>query len=520
MSKSDAPSAALTEDERKLLDDLKRENKLLKAAIQASPSGILIATAPDGVIEYWNPAALGTRKGTEADLANIPMEKHPSRWQTFYPNGDIYEPEDLPLSRALLHGEVVEGKDVIIRGTDGVERWVMADAAPIDFDGERIAGVVVFPDVTARKEAEERAERFRNMAELSPDFVGMATPDGQTLYINPAGRALCGIDDDVDVHQLRFADYLTEEAAQQVLEHALPVALAERRWRGESTLRHKDGSEVPVSQVVLAHHNAKGELSYYSTVMRDLRPIRALQAQLAESQRLDSIGRLAGGVAHDFNNMLTVIHNFVTLVAQTFDDDDERKDDLEQVLVASERSASLCRQLLSFARKQEIKPTQVHLGAHLAKLQQLLLRAVGEAIALEVRIDDDIHEVRVDLSQFDQVVLNLVVNAKDAMPDGGEVSVRVRNRQLEAADIPAGVVGDAFVELQVTDTGVGMADEVRARVFEPFFSTKAEHEGTGLGLSTVHGAVHQNGGFVIVNSEVGKGTQFSVFFPAVSTGDK
>ncbi|MGH1340802.1 MAG: ATP-binding protein [Nannocystales bacterium] len=505
--------AQLAEREAQLAER-ESEVSILRAAIRASPAGILVASAPDGVIEEWNAAALGIRGSGSDELTKIPIELHPTRWQTFHPNGDVYNPEDLPLSRALLRGEVVNGDDVIIRDEDGNERWVIGHAAPVyDDEGELVAGVVVFPDVTERKNAELRAARFRRMSELSPDFVGLWHIDGAPEYINPAGRALCGLSKDADTSP-HLADVFTKASAREVLEDGVPSAIEHGHWRAEVELRGPGDTVIPVSQALMAHRDADGKCRYLSAVMRDLRPMRDLESQLRRSQRLESIGRLAGGIAHDFNNLLTIIDNYARLVRDSLDSVDERRDDLAQIGLASDRGAALCTQLLSFARQQIIRPTTLHISGVVQELVKLFHRTLGEDILVDIQLDPELWSIKVDRSQLDQILLNLVVNARDAMPNGGTLSLEAQNIVLDEhyASTRADVVAGEYVMIAVSDTGVGMPPETQERVFEPFFTTKG-HSGNGLGLATVFGAVRQNGGHIWVYSEEGTGTCFKIYWP-------
>lgn len=498
---------------RRQLAERTREVTRLRAAIHACPAGILIASAPDGVIVEWNSAALGTRGADALELTRIPMHLHPTRWQTFHEDGREYRPEDLPLSRALMKGEVVNGATVVITDADGTERWTSAHAAPVyDDDGALVAGVVVFPEITRRKEAEVDAQRFRHMAELSPDFVGVFLSDGSFEYINPAGLDMCGISE-VRAAEMGVDDLYTDESAELVRVTGVPEAESQGFWRGEVEVRHADGSVIPCSQVLMAHREGTAG-SVLSTVIRDLRPMRKLESQLRQSQRLESTGRLAGGIAHDFNNLLTVIDNYAWMVRESFEASDSRRADLEQVSLASERAAALCAQLLSFARRQIIRPRVLSVIDVVRELMKLFERTLGEDILVRQDFAESLWSIKVDRSQLDQVLLNLVVNARQAMPEGGTLTIEAQNIVVGEHHVSTQtkVAPGEYVMLAVSDTGVGMSKEVREKAFEPFFSTRG-HDGNGLGLATVFGAVRQNGGHIWLYSEEGQGTTFKIYWP-------
>lgn len=371
------------------------------------------------------------------------------------------------------------------------------------------------PDVAERKHAEHRAERFQRMAELSSDLVGLAAPDGRALYVNPAGLALCGFAADTDVEALNVRDFHPAEVGELLTSVAFPAAAARGSWTGESTLLSRSGEQIPVSQLIIAHRDASGEPSYFSTVMRDLRPLRSLEAQLAQSQRLESIGRLAGGVAHDFNNLLTVISNYVELVRRTQEPGSRVFDDLGEVQEATERAAALCRGLLGFARRQPIAPEVLDLNRLITDFSKLLSRLIGESVELVFTPQPGLWPVKIDRSQFEQILVNLAVNARDAMPEGGRLTIQTSNVSFTADDVkarPELTPGD-YVGLHVSDTGVGMTDAVKSRVFEPFFWTKPQGESFGMGLATVHGAVRQNDGQVSLQSAPGRGTRVEVWLP-------
>jgi signal transduction histidine kinase len=250
--------------------------------------------------------------------------------------------------------------------------------------------------------------------------------------------------------------------------------------------------------------------------------MRQLEEQSRHTQRLEAIGRLAGGVAHDFNNNLTAISGFANLVLMGLDEHDRRRDNLREVQKAVERASALTRQLLAFSRRQVLQPKHIDLNALLADLEPMLRRTIGEHVQLHLSLTPDLEPLWADGSQLQQVIVNLAVNARDAMPGGGELRFTTtlvevdeawqRQHQAIAPSIPPG----RYVRLTASDTGEGMSRETQARIFEPFFSTKGAGKGTGLGLATTYGIVKQSGGFIWVTSDVNVGTSFEIYLPAVS----
>jgi two-component system cell cycle sensor histidine kinase/response regulator CckA len=252
-------------------------------------------------------------------------------------------------------------------------------------------------------------------------------------------------------------------------------------------------------------------------VARDVTERRTLEAQLLQVQKMDSVGMLAGGVAHDFNNILTAIGAHTTFLLESLDADDPRHEDARQIKLGADRAASLTRQLLAFSRKQMLKPVVLDLNTIVAQIHEMLRRIVGEDIRIVPTLAHDLAPVLADPTQIQQVLLNLVVNARDAMPRGGVLAIETRNVNIDAAQaaVRPGFVAGRYVRLAVTDDGVGMSEEVQARIFEPFFTTKDMGRGTGLGLSTVYGIVKQSSGYIYVESAPNRGTTFEVFLPRV-----
>ena len=240
-------------------------------------------------------------------------------------------------------------------------------------------------------------------------------------------------------------------------------------------------------------------------------------AELRQSHKMEAIGRLAGGVAHDFNNVLTAIFGYADLLLDQFTEDDPRRADVQEIRSAAERAAALTRQLLAFSRKQMIQPRVLNLNDVVVSLEKLLARLVGEDISVMIRTPEELWNVRADPGQIEQVLMNLAANGRDAMQEGGTLTISTENLVVENGHDPArpGLSAGAFVALTVSDTGTGVPEDVRLHIFEPFFTTKAQGKGTGLGLATVYGIVKQNGGGVYLDSEEGKGTRFVVYLPRV-----
>jgi PAS domain S-box-containing protein len=354
--------------------------------------------------------------------------------------------------------------------------------------------------------AEQRARQFEALIEHSDDFVAMATLDGQVLFVNQAGRRLLGITPNEDISRLPLARFHTEEGMARA-----PLIRDQGRYQGPGQLRHMLTGELIDTQVnSFMVRNEAGEPFAFATVQHDTREMKRLEAQLRQMQRLEALGRLAGGVAHDFNNILSVILSYSTILLRDLPPEGELAEDAREIHAAGERAARLTRQLLAFGRRQVLELKIVDLNEIVSGMEKMTERLLGEDIRLDIRRGAALGNVKVDVGQIEQVILNLALNARDAMRQGGILTIATSNSEerLRPGEAPR-----PTVMLTVADTGTGMDEATQQRAFEPFFTTKAIGKGTGLGLATVFGVVEQSGGRISLTSEPGRGSSFVIHLP-------
>ncbi len=374
---------------------------------------------------------------------------------------------------------------------------------------------VVRAEADARGAMAERA-RLVSAIEQAPALVMLTDAEDRIVYVNAAFERITGYGRTqvlgLDARRLDVRS--DDDPAYREATEALSAGGA---WSGLLTGRRVDGSPIEEEAVVSPTTDEKGDLTGYVMVARDVTRERALEAQLLQSQKMEAVGQLAGGIAHDFNNIINVISGFGQLVANDLAPDDPRRADLEQVVDAASRAAELTRQLLAFSRRQILRPNVLDVAVVVEGIVPMLRRLLGEHIALVTHAPPDLGHVKADASQLEQVIVNLAVNARDAMPEGGKLTIETANVELdgEYAAAHAEVTPGPYVLLSVSDTGVGMDPETQAHAFEPFFTTKPPGKGTGMGLATVYGIVKQSGGSIYLYSEPGPGTTFKIYLPRV-----
>jgi two-component system, cell cycle sensor histidine kinase and response regulator CckA len=366
-------------------------------------------------------------------------------------------------------------------------------------------------ELEERKRAEAETTRLVALIQHSSEFIAMASLDGHILFINESGRALVGLERDRDLSDLSLRDFHTDDGMKRAA-----LLRAEGRWHGEGQLRHfVTGELIDVQISSFLVRDAKGEPFGYGTVQRDVRAMKRLENHLRQVQKMEALGRLAGGIAHDFNNLLTIILSYSAMLRDDLATTNPARADIEEIHTAGERAAALTMQLLAFSRQQVLEPRVLDLGTIVVAMEKMTRRLLGEDITLRVLSGQGLRAIRVDAAQMEQVILNLAVNARDAMPGGGVLTIATENVDLDDAYAAAhvGTRAGPYVALTVSDTGTGMDEATVSRIFEPFFTTKDQGKGTGLGLATVFGIVKQSGGHITVESEPGKGTTFRVVLP-------
>ncbi|HAT72562.1 MAG TPA: hypothetical protein DCS63_07080 [Elusimicrobia bacterium] len=360
----------------------------------------------------------------------------------------------------------------------------------------------------------ESEARYRELFAASSDLIFLVSSEGEIIDSNPAFRAATGYTDKT-ARPLRAGALAAEPERTAFLLALQRAAALETPYAIETVFVSASGERVLV-QGSFYPRKKDGEMLYLQGIFHDVTVPRRLEEQTRQSQKMEAVGRLAGGIAHDFNNMLGAIEGYATLAMDPLKEDNPIKNDLLEIRKAVARAAALIKQLLVFSRKQALQKTPCDLNAAIKSIQTMMTSIIGENIKLHLDLQPELPCMLADASQLDQLLMNLVVNARDAMPDGGRITLRTRQVALH----PSGVrsprpeeAGQKFMLISVKDSGTGMDKTTRDHLFEPFFTTKERGKGTGLGLSTVYGAAKQHNGWVTVESEIGQGTEFSVYLP-------
>lgn len=472
----------------------------------------------DGFVASWN-AGAQRFKGYRADEI---IGEHFSRF---------YTPEDratgLPmraLQTAASAGKF-EAEGWRIR-KDGQRFWANVVIDPVrDETGALIGYAKVTRDISEKREAERalfRSEQqFRLLVQGVRDYaIYMLDPDGNVSSWNTGAQAIKGYDADeiIGHHFSRFYTAADLEAGEPA--KALRTALLQGTFEKEARRVRKDRTTFWAHVVIVPIYDDAGALTGFAKITRDVTERRRAQEELetarealAHSQKMEAIGRLTGGVAHDFNNLLTIIRSSADLLQLGNQTEAKRQRYISAIAETADRAAQLTGQLLAFARRQPLEPEVFSVGERVRGMKRLISTTVGSPVSVKIEIDADIGSVAADPNQFESALLNMAINARDAMPNGGELRISARNvRQVPSVRRHAAIEGD-FVAVDIADSGTGMDAETQSRIFEPFFTTKEVGKGTGLGLSQAYGFAKQSGGEISVHSRFGEGSTFTIYLP-------
>jgi len=498
-------------NERTQLQDAKAR---LAAIVEGSEDAI-IAYRLDGVITDWNQAAMRLYgySAEEAIGHNVSFLELP-----------IDANEYQEMLKTIAAGGRFQQIEGFRQRRDGSPVAVVFSIFPITGeDGAIIGGSCIVHDITSRKRMEEQLrrseERFRLLAQATKDALSDRDLRNEAMWRSDNfweqfGYSRKEVEPDVGA----WRELIHPEDRDRVVK-GFQTALARHAdsHEVEYRFRRADDSYAVVLERTYVIYGESGEPIRALSAMTDLSDRRQLEEQFRQAQKMEAVGQLAGGVAHDFNNILMVISAYTELIHTRYSSDSELQNNVAQVLNATKKAAALTYQLLAFSRKQVLVPHIIDLNIVVEDTSKMIQRVIGEDIELNVSLSEASWHVKVDPGQIVQVLMNLAVNARDAMRDGGELSIETMNVtvDVEAANRHPTLVPGDYVVLVVSDNGTGMTKEVQSHLFDPFFTTKELGRGTGLGLSTVYGIVKQSGGYIWVDSELGRGSTFTVYFPVV-----
>jgi two-component system, cell cycle sensor histidine kinase and response regulator CckA len=424
--------------------------------------------------------------------------------------------------RRLRNGETIRSWECERVRRDGKRVLVRVDLAPIRDESGEVAGVAALHyDITEQRRVEDalRAaeERYRMLVETMPLATYLVTLDepSRALYVSPRASELCGVPL-ADLTPSRMRDLLHPDDRDRVLAEMVRANDAQAPLTLEYRIVRPDGTVLWLEDTSLVLAGEDGSEPRAQGYLLDISERKRLEEQLLQAQKMDAVGQLAGGIAHDFNNILTAIEGYTEFALERVSGDEKLRDDLLEVRKAAARASTLTAQILAFARRQVVRARALDLNDVIDETKRLILRLIGEHIAVASHLEVPLGTVMADPSQLTQVIVNLAVNGRDAMPDGGRLTIETTNVLIDAAEAAVlGLEPGAFVALSVGDTGLGMDPATANRAFEPFFTTKPVGEGSGLGLSTVYGIARQSGGGVAIESQPGRGTVVRVYLPRI-----
>ncbi len=500
-------------ERRQAEEKLREINETLRALIQASPLAIL-ALDPDGTIRSWNAAATRIFGWAEEEVIGMPLPFTPPDRRS----------ESVALRQRVMEGQSFASIESQRLRKDGSLIDVAISAGPLyDSAGEVIGIMAVLADVTDRKRAEKALAReraiLRGLIDSIPDLIFYKDVHGKYLGCNVAFEKYCGRSEKQLVG-LSDLDLFPREVGLAYQERDRQMLAEGRAKRNEEWLQYPDGKCLLVEILKTPFFGPDGQTMGLIGISRDITERRRLEEQLRQSQKMEAVGQLAGGVAHDFNNLLTAILGNISLMLAGIPPSDPNRELLRDTETAATRAADLTKQLLGFSRRTMLRLEPTNLNAAVQEAIRILRRTIDPRIAVEIKNARDLWNAWGDPGQLNQVLINLCLNARDAMPDGGTLTVETANVIVDGdyAQLHLEARPGEFVVLRVSDTGHGIPPEIRQRIFEPFFTTKRPGQGTGLGLAMVFGIVKQHQGWIDCHSETGCGTRFDIYLPRFVEG--
>ena len=518
--------------------DAEVRNLWCRDLLDALPAAIYTTDAA-GRLTFFNRAAVEF----SARTPEIGSDQWCVTWRLYWPDGRPMAHDECPMARALKEDRPIRGGEAIAERPDGTRVPFMAYPTPLHDASSNLVGAVnMLVDLTSSKEADEallqlnetleqRVEtrtreltealrqlreserRFRLLVEGVTDYaIFMLDPEGIITNWNSGAEWIKGYqaEEIVGQHFSRF--YIPEDQENGLPHRALAIAARDGRFEAEGWRVRKDGSWFWANVVIDAIHDSTGILIGFAKITRDMTERRAVDEQLRQAQKMEAVGQLTNGVAHDFNNLLaTIIPNLE--LAQPHVKEERVLRYLENAMHAAERGGKLTNQLLAFSRRHDLLTEPVDVNQLISEACEMLPRTIGPTIKIELALDADVWPAMTEAGQLELAILNLAINARDAMPAGGKLTISTKKVVRGDRSRLTRVNPGDYVMISVADTGTGMSDEVRNRAFEPFFTTKEAGKGTGLGLSMVYGFAKQSGGTVTIDSEIGKGTTFRIYLP-------
>jgi PAS domain S-box-containing protein len=451
-----------------------------------------------------------------ADIAGLPLETFLG-WNPMQFLAMIH-PEDRNMVAKQLQrkqrgkGDVIPNYQIRIFRSSGEVAWLDISSKTVYYSGKP-ADLVALIDITDSKRKEAQRIRLAAAVEQTAEMIIVADAEGVIQYVNPAFESIMGYRGDEVVGQ--SGRILQGREGRAAYDEVGRTLAAGRPWSGRLVQKDRGGKEHEVDATVSPVKDASGRLVNYISVQRDITRKVALENRIRQATKMEAVGRLAGGIAHDFNNQLTVIKGYCELLLRDLPSGGPLRCPLEEILAATKRSASLVSQLLAFSRRQVLHEQVVSLSHIVRALADPLSRMLGHDIRLNIPADGDPGYVQVDPAQLENAIVNLAANARDAMPQGGTLTIETRNVRRAPETSGEGAPRRPHVLLEVSDTGEGMDKETLDHVFEPFFTTKPLGQGSGLGLPMVYGFVRQSGGQILAESAPGRGTTFWIYLPRV-----